>query len=164
MPVHLRPDEEPPAPARDIDARRDRDERIEGVGASVRAALNCLLVGAVLLAVGMRAMRPTLLAAESLLLRGGDYWREAVTPCVMFALYGGVFGCALGWRMAARATLTAGLMWAVGTASMLLLGAAGALAAVLIFPGGIPHTLWIDLALLVLAGLPGLYFTWNWGA
>jgi hypothetical protein len=164
MPVHIRPDEELPAPARDVDPNRDRAEMFEGIGASVRAAMNCVIVGGILLSVGLRAMRPAMLAAEKLLLRGGDYWKEAITPGALFILYGIGFGCALGWRMGAWATLTAGLMWAIGSGALLLLAGAGALGAMLVYPDGVPYMVWINLGLMMLAGLPGLYFMWNWGA
>ena len=162
MPVYLRPDEEMPDAAKPADPGRDRVELLEGFLAGCRASLVCVAVGVILLPLMLLVMRPTLLAADKLFVRGGEHWSDAYMPTVLFAIFGAGFGALLGWRLSASASLGGVVTWLITGAAAVVLTVVGACAATVIFPGGIPTMCWIGLGALGLSALGAMYLFSIW--
>lgn len=160
MAVQLRRDEQVEVARKPSDPRMDFADVVEGARSAGLTAALCLVPAAVVLALGLRLLKPALLAAEKL--RGdmtGDFWQESFMPGVLFVIFGAVFGGLVGWQIHARASLPPVLSWLIGGTATLLLAVAGIIAAAMIFTAGIPGTCWINLAFMSIAALVAFQFT-----
>lgn len=163
MPVHLRPDEELPsrAPIRDADA--DSAILREATGQALRQATLATLLGAVVLAGGLAAMRASLLAAEKLLKDPGEHWDDMLMPLVLFIMFGGAFGALLTWRITSVVSVGSTIAWLMASLSSGVLAGLGAIAAGRIFEGGIPTMAWLALGAVVVGaiGVSRLVIAWT---
>lgn len=160
MPVQLRRDEQIEVTRRSSDPGMDFADVVGGLTSAGLAALLCLVPAILVLVLGLRMLKPALLAAAKL--RGdmtGAFWQESFMPSVLFMIFGAVFGGLVGWLIHARASLPTGLSWLVGGVAIVLLAVAGIITASAMFTAGIPGVCWMNLALMSVAATVAFRFT-----
>lgn len=147
-----------------IDLAREREAMREGVSAAIPSMLKSLAVGAVILLPMVFFMRAALTAAEAALKDGTEVSYEPYMPAILFAMFGGVFGLASGWRMTMTSGLTGRYAWLIGAAGAAALILLGAIAGVLFYSGAIPVMFWVSLAVVAVTALVGMTVFTLWGA
>lgn len=164
MPVHLRPDELIPVPPRESPAEEPEGEDLApGTLVGFRANLPVLVVAGVLLAVGIRAMRRILLAADHFLeVARGDHWQETWSPAMLFGFFGAVFGAASAWCVSLATGLSGRFVWLLAGACAAVLAVVGAVTCLATFGGTIPTMCLYCLGIMVLAATGGAYLVTKW--
>lgn len=151
------PDEEPQLQSAQAASGAEHDDLREAVPSAVRSMLPWLVIAAVLLPLGLLAMKRPILAANQLLLRGGDaYWGSCWMPPILFGFFGLIFGGVVGWRISSGAGLTGTPAWLVGALAAVLLLVVGWLTATSLFSPAIPAVCWISLGATTVGSLLGV--------
>lgn len=162
MPVQLTRDEQMPARRRPADPEAEARLLQEAMRRGTGSAVVVLVIAVAPLVVGMRALRPALVAADKLLRSGGDYWSEMWMPVVLFAFFGFAFGGGLAWRVCSAASLGGKSAWMVVGAAITVLTLVGVITAALVFVGPVPIMCWTSLGGMAGAAIAGTYLAFLW--
>jgi hypothetical protein len=162
LPVHLRRDEEPANIPVSRPPGHDRADLLAGIAAGARSAIVWVVLAAGVLAVGLRGLRRSLIAADKLRAPGVEHFQEAYYPLFFFVAFGAAFGWLVAWRVSRVASLDGPIAWSIGAVSALLLGGAGVLSASIVFAGAVPVMCWAGLVTMVLLAVGGVGAATRW--
>jgi hypothetical protein len=162
MPVHLSRDDEIPQIRRTSSSHADLADMRSSLLAGARAALTVLLPAGVVLTLALRALAPSLIAADKLLKGEGDHWQEMWMPAVLLGFLGLLTGPAFAWRVSASASLGSTTIWMVIVVGLAALTIVGSVTAVTIFTSAVPIMSWIGLSFFAAGTLLGAYLFTSW--
>ena len=135
----------------------------EGAGTAMRCALANLPIGIICLPLLIYFLSSAIKSGQELL-NHGDHWDNSLMPTALFLLFGGCFGCYLGWRIAGTSGLTGPVAWSIGMATLFVVGMAGLVTSFLVFGSGVPALMYITLAAMTFVAAVGLSVFTLWGA
>jgi hypothetical protein len=161
MPVHIRPDEESPVHVPQMDDAEHRALVRQAALNALRTCAGCAVLGGAALAMGLRLLRPAILAADRLRDGSGDYWQELWMPAVLFGFFGLTFGGFTAWRLSSAAGIGGVMLCVLAGLAAVLVAGAGAVSASMIF-APVPAMAWIVLAVMTVAAIAGAFLFAAW--
>ncbi|MCK6483832.1 MAG: hypothetical protein L6R00_06835 [Phycisphaerae bacterium] len=132
----------------------------EAAMVAVRTAALCTAAAVPVVLLAIYALRDALLAADAVL-RASQDWVQAFGPSVLFAIFGLIFGGAVGLLVGRQSGLAGLLLWAIGVGAAVALAAVAAVEAAMIFER-IPAMCWIGLGAMIGGAMLALSYFAFW--
>lgn len=143
-------------------ARVDREMLREGRRTALRVAAAQSAPGVVIYAVILKVLGNSLASASEILSDKGEFWYESFMPCVLTALFGGLLGAGLGWRITSVSGLSGMPGWTIGASAVLAVGVLGVLLAKLVLTISLSAMTFVATGAMVLAALALISFFALW--